>query len=85
MWAISHHAQAQELSISHHAQAHELSISHRAQAHKLLISHCAQVHELLIMTATTTYVGDEILRASNRGIYIVLRDGTDNNNGSDDN
>jgi hypothetical protein len=60
-------------AISHHAQAHELSISHRAQA-----------HELLITAATTTYVDDEILRASARGIFIASRDGDDNNTGNDD-
>ena len=57
----------------HHVQAHELSISHRAQA-----------HELLIMAATTTYVDEEILRESARGIYIASRDGDDNNTGNDD-
>ena len=49
-------------AISHHAQAHELSFSHRAQ-----------VHELLITAVTTTYVDDEILRASARGIYTSRR------------
>ena len=60
-------------AISYHAQLHELSISHRAQ-----------VHEILITAATTTYVDDEILRASARGIYIASRDGDDNNTGNDD-
>jgi hypothetical protein len=60
-------------AISHHAQAHELSTSHRAQS-----------HELLITAATTTYVDDEILRASTRGIFIASRDGDDNNTGDDD-
>jgi len=55
------------------AQVHELSISHRAQAHQLLIT-----------ALTTTYVNDNILRASTQGIYITLRDGDDNNNGDDD-
>jgi hypothetical protein len=36
-------------------------------------------------SATTTYVDDKILRASARGIYIVTRNGADNNNGDDDN
>ena len=58
---------------SHHAQVHELSISHRAQAHELPISHCKQAHKLLITAATTTYVDDEILRASARGIHHVER------------
>ena len=60
------------------------AISHHVQAHELSISHCARVHELLITAATTTYVDDEILRASARGIYIASRDGDDNNTGDDD-
>ena len=83
--SISHRAQAHELSISHRAQAHELSIGHRAQAHELLFSHRAQAHELIIMAATTTYVDDEIIRASAHSIYIPLHHGDNNNNGDDDN
>jgi hypothetical protein len=61
------------------------AISHHAQAHKLSISHRAQAHELLITAVTTTYVDDEILRASAPGIYIASRDGNkDNNTGDDD-
>ena len=52
-----------------------------AQAHELSISHHAQAHQLLITALTTTYVNDDILRASAQGIYITLRDGNDNNNG----
>ena len=47
--------------------------------------HQCQVHELLNSAATTTYDDDEILRASARGIYIMSRDGGDNNNGNNDN
>ncbi len=55
-----------------------------AQVHELSISHHVQVHQLLITALTTTYVNDNILRASTQGIYITLRDGDDNNNGDDD-
>jgi hypothetical protein len=36
------------------------------------------------MAATTTYVDDEILRASARGIFIASCDGDDNNTGNDE-
>jgi len=48
------------------------------------ISHHAQAHKLSTTAATTTYVDDEILRVSARGIFIASRDGDDNNTGDDD-
>ena len=84
------HAQAHELHfalcIVVQRQQHTTmrAISYHAQAHKLSSSHRAQPHELLITAATTTYVEDEILRASTRGIYIVSRNSDDNNTGNYD-
>ena len=73
-------------AISHHAQAHELSISHRAQAHELLMTAATTTGIFISYHATATtmtticnnerWVSDgEALCASTQHIHIVSRDG----------